>query len=120
MTQDEVARFISSSFRSIWALETLLLLKRETRAWTPAELVVALRASEHVIAQALDGLAAAGLVVANRESVRYLPVTEEVSLLLDQTEQLYARRPDAVRRMIVNAAHSGLTAFADAFRLRKD
>ena len=35
-------------------------------------------------------------------------------------EALYAKSPDAVRRMIVAAANPGITAFADAFRLRKD
>jgi hypothetical protein len=39
---------------------------------------------------------------------------------VDETEALYARSPDAVRRMIISASHGGLTAFADAFRIRKD
>jgi hypothetical protein len=39
---------------------------------------------------------------------------------IDQVEKLYAARPDAVRRAIVSTASSGATAFADAFRLRKD
>ena len=37
-----------------------------------------------------------------------------------QLEKQYAVRPDAVRRAIVSTASSGSTAFADAFRLRKD
>lgn len=120
MTKDETNRFISSSFRSVWSLEVLLLLKRDVRDWTSEELVEALRASDGVIAQALGSLEAAGLVSAVAGKVRYLPVTEQVSRLVDETERLYALRPDAVRRMIVNAANSGLAAFADAFRLRRD
>ena len=40
--------------------------------------------------------------------------------LVEQAEALYATSPDAVRRMIVAASNPGITAFADAFRLRKD
>lgn len=120
MTTDEINRFISSSFRSVWSLEVLLFLKREERDWTSEELVEALRASDGVIAQALDSLAAAGLVSVVSGNIRYLPVSDQVGRLVDETERLYAQRPNAVRRMIVNAANSGLAAFADAFRLRRD
>jgi hypothetical protein len=41
--------------------------------------------------------------------------------LVDQSRDLYARSPDAVRRLIVVGTSSGgIAAFADAFRLRKD
>jgi hypothetical protein len=40
--------------------------------------------------------------------------------LLEATRALYARSPDKVRRLIVAAGAGGLTAFADAFRIRKD
>ena len=40
--------------------------------------------------------------------------------LVDKTEDLYARRPDSVRRTIISGSMTGLTAFVDAFRLRKD
>jgi hypothetical protein len=43
-----------------------------------------------------------------------------LSILADATEALYARKPDAVRRMIVAAASDGATALPDAFRLRRD
>jgi hypothetical protein len=57
----DVLRFIGSSFRSVWALELLLLLKREPRVWLRDELVTAMRASELVVTNALDTLVAAGL-----------------------------------------------------------
>ena len=122
MTSHEAAaRFIRSSFRSVWSLELLLLLKRERRPWSRAELVTALRASDLVVAQALDGLVAAGLAVADaEETASYAPVSDEVAALVDAAERIYASRPDAVRRMIVSAHAGSLTAFADAFRLRKD
>lgn len=117
---DDLLRLIGSSFRSVWALELLLLLKRERRIWTPAELNSGLRASELVVNKALDELVAGGLVSVDEEGARYLPVSKDVGRQIDEVEKLYAARPDAVRREIVSAASSGATAFADAFRLRKE
>jgi hypothetical protein len=116
----ELLQFITSSFRSVWALELLLLLKREQRLWRRTELVATMRASELVISKALASLVAAGLVSAEDEGALYMPVSPEVANLVERTESLYAARPDAVRRAIVSASVGGLTAFADAFRLRKD
>ena len=119
--EDEVAPFIASSFRSVWSLELLLLLKSERRPWTPEELVIALRASELVVTQALRSLVAAGLALEDGNgAATYMPASGDLEKLVEQTEQLYARKPDAVRRMIVASASSGLSAFADAFRLRRD
>ena len=121
MSQSEtLERFIASSFRSVWSLELLLLLKRESRPWSRTELVSTMRSSDLVVAKAIDGLAAAGLAVSDEDQVSYLPVSPEIDKLVGQVEKLYAARPDAVRRIIVSATASGATAFADAFRLRKD
>ena len=112
--------FITSSFRSVWALELVLLLKRDPRPWQPSELVTTLRASELVVSKALDSLLAAGLASVDGNAARYMPVNDQVAENVERTERLYAARPDAVRRAIVSASSGGLTAFADAFRLRKD
>lgn len=109
-----------SSFRSVWALELLLLLKRDPRPWERSELVTTLRASELVVTKALDSLLAAGLASIDGSAARYMPVNDQVAEDVERTERLYAARPDAVRRAIVSASSGGLTAFADAFRLRKD
>jgi DNA-binding IclR family transcriptional regulator len=117
---DDLLRFIGSSFRSVWALELLLVLKSEPRAWTHAELVATMRASDLVISKALDSLLAAGLASVDGEGARYMPVSAEVASYVERTAKLYAARPNAIRRAIVSAATSGATAFADAFRLRRD
>jgi hypothetical protein len=49
-----------------------------------------------------------------------MPINDEVAAFVDQLEQIYAVRPDAVRRAIVSATTSGAAAFANAFKLRKD
>ncbi|MBA3525751.1 MAG: hypothetical protein M3438_07875 [Pseudomonadota bacterium] len=122
MARDEdVTRFIESSFPSVWSLEVLLLLRREQRGCTRDELVEALRASDLVIDQALASLVAGGLAALDDGGLAmYMPASKEISLLVDKTEDLYAKRPDAVRRTIISGSMSGLTAFVDAFRLRKD
>jgi hypothetical protein len=117
---DDLLRFIASSFRSVWALELLLILKRDRRLWSHAELVATMRASELVVSKALDALVAAGLASVAGEGAEYMPINDDVADCVDQLEKLYAIRPDAVRRAIVSASASGATAFADAFKLRKD
>jgi hypothetical protein len=119
-SDEQVRTFIETNFRSVWTLELLLLLKRERRHWTNAEMVAALRASELVVDQALQALMAGGLAIADEEGGSYAPATSELEQLADAAESFYLTKPDAVRRLIVASGSRGITAFADAFRLRKD
>jgi predicted transcriptional regulator len=119
-SDEEVLRFIAASFPSVWALELLLLLKRERRLWKSSELLESLRASDLVISKAVDALMAAGLVSAEPGGVTYLPVNPDVEKLIDRVEELYRGRPNKVRRAIVSATTSSAVAFADAFKLRRD
>ena len=117
---EDLLRFIESSFRSVWALELLLILKSERRAWRPDELVSTMRASELVVSKAIDGLVSAGLASLEGDGALYMPINDEVAGCVEQLEKLYSVRPDAVRRVIVSASATGATAFADAFKFRKD
>jgi hypothetical protein len=119
VSPQELASFIASSFRSVWALELLLLLRREGRSCSPEELVATMRASASVVDKALESLVAAGLAGMDGPSAAYMPVSPEVDLLVDQTEQLYRSKPDRVRRLIVASSNKGLAAFSDAFRLKE-
>jgi hypothetical protein len=118
----EVESFIGASFRSVWAFELLCLLKRNReQVLSHAEMVAGLRASDLVVGQSVAALAAAGLVLAQEDgAARYGPANPALDGLFEEAEMLYVKRPDAVRRTIVAAAHPGITAFADAFRLRGD
>ena len=115
---EQLATFIATSFRSVWALEVLLLLKREARALSTDELVASLRASTAVVNQALGSLVAGGLAAVDGGNAEYRPVTTEVAALVDATERSYATRPDHVRRVIIAGANPSLIAFSDAFRLK--
>ena len=120
-SDEDISRFIRSSFRSVWSLELLLLLKREAKPWPREAIVAALRASDLIVAQGLDALSAAGLVIVGETGhAAYRPASPSAAALVEGAESLYARSPDAVRRLIVGAFADPLTAFADAFRLRKE
>lgn len=119
-SDDDVLRFVAASFPSVWALELLLALKRERRPWSREELVATLRASELVVSRALEALVAAGLASFEDGGAIYLPVNAEVEACVERVEQTYRTRPNAVRRAIIAASASSATAFADAFKLRRD
>jgi hypothetical protein len=73
------------------------------------------------VSQALESLVAAGLVTVGEDGeALYRPISEDDAKLIEETEALFARRPDTIRRLIVAASRPGLTAFADAFRLGRD
>ncbi len=119
--QAELAQFIQITFRSVWTLEVLLHLRRSGRAMGRAELVDGLRASESVVATATETLFSAGLVVPEDEDfVRYAPASRKLASLVEGTANLYAQKPDAVRRLIITAADDPAVAFSQAFRLRRD
>lgn len=113
--------FIRDHFPSVWALELLLFLKNDSSvALRNDEMVRAIRASEAIVTKSLEVLLAGGLVVEDDEGrVQYRPASDNLGHLVDETQQLYARKPDAVRRLIVSPIGTGLSAFADSFRLWK-
>lgn len=118
----ELDSFIGSTFRSVWALELLKYLAENPGTYhTSDELIAVLRASEAVVTQSVLNLSAAGLAVTDQENrVAYHEGAGEAADLARAAIDLYALRPDRVRRLIVAQSAPGLTAFADAFRLRKD
>lgn len=120
--QAQVREFIQATFRSVWALELMCYLRDDrARGHSIAEMVAGMRSSELVIGQSVEALLAAGLIVVDAEGrAQFLPAGGELDQLAEGAQRLYATSPNAVRRMIVEAASSGVSAFADAFRMRKD
>jgi len=119
---EQITGFIRATFRSVWSLDLLCHLQAHAdRSLSVVEMVAELRASELIVRQSVDALVAAGLLVIDVQGcARYRPASEDLATLADAVRALYARSPDAVRRTIVAGANPGLTAFADAFRLRRD
>lgn len=121
-SEQDIQAFIRATYRSIWAIELLCHVRaRPDQTFSPEALVTALRASDLVVQQCVDSLAAAGLVAIEEAGhVRYAPASADLDALVAAAEALYAKSPNAVRRMIVAAATPGISAFADAFKLRRD
>lgn len=118
----QLESFIANSFRSVWALELLRFLADHPGAYFSAgELIDALRASDVVVSQSAENLAVAGLAVVDGEGrVAFHGGSPEQTKLVREAIDFYARSPDKVRRLIVAQCSPGVTAFADAFKLRKD
>jgi len=121
-SETALRNFIASAFRSVWAIELAQILHREPdREFYHDELIEILRGSDHVIRQSVASLVAAGLVLTEEgQRVRLHSLDRDTEKLLAASIDLYRRSPDKVRRLIVAQSLPGATAFADAFRLRKD
>ena len=122
MPSPDIAAFLRDHFKSVWALELLLFLKDHAdQAWTGEELVTALRTSDTIVSTSVSTLVAGGLLAHDdHDNVRYAPASHDLSRLVDVTHALYAKKPDSVRRIIVSSAATGISAFADSFKLRND
>jgi hypothetical protein len=118
----DLLSFVRASFRSVWTVELLLFLWRHSsRAWTAAELVREMRASEFVVREGLTTLQASGLVGADDEcAYRYGPAVVELNAVVEQLDALYRERPFSVMQMIFSAPADKLQILAEAFKLKKD
>ena len=110
--------FIEDAFPSVWALETFLVLKRETtRAWSVDGLVGELRANTALVTDCLGRLHRAGLIVADGDGHRYQPASPALAALADDLEAAYAARPFSIIGVITSRRSDALKGFADSFRL---
>jgi DNA-binding IclR family transcriptional regulator len=120
--QTNLESFIGNSFRSVWAFEVLQYLADNPHSsFSAAELISALRVSDAVVSQSVENLSAAGLVVLDNDGrIGLHEASGDQAELVRAAIDLYRKSPDKVRRLIVARATPGVTAFADAFKLRKD
>lgn len=122
MIPDDVRELLDKHFDSLWALELILLMRKErVRAWHIKELVSALRASDRVIAGELPALVVANLVAESEPGkFRYSPASAELDLAVENLARVYREFPVTVVRHIALTPSRGLKQFADAFKFRKD
>lgn len=106
--------------RSVWALELLLVLKRDPeRCWDAAALVGELRASTGLVNDNLHRFERTGLAVRDDSGCwRYRPAAPVVGQLCDRLEAAYRERPVAIVNLIA-APRDPLQSLADAFRFRR-
>jgi hypothetical protein len=113
----ELTAFIESAVPSVWALETLLLLRGDReRGWAVDRLVAELRANLTLVNDCLAGLQRGGLVIGEDGVFRYAPASPTLAALADDLEATYRERPVAVVNTIARRRPDPLTGFADSFR----
>lgn len=122
---DDALTLLRSSVRSVWALELLLLLRRDPeRIWSAEALIRELRGSAVVVEEALSSLTAAGLVIdgggvgSGGGAYGYRPAAPLLDQWVQEIADAYAQRPSAVIRQIFSAPGSKVQIFADSFRFR--
>ena len=116
----DLTRFIESALPSVWALETLLVMRRGgARAWSADALVTETRSSLNVMSDCLRTLERAGLVAVSDDGHRYQPATPHLADLVERLAATYAERPFSVTAVIMAKRSDALKGFADSFRLGK-
>lgn len=121
MSEDaDLAAFVRGHMRSVWAVELLLLLRRDReRCWPPADLVAELRASTNLVTDNLTAFERGGLAVCDDDGCwRYAPAAPALDALAAQLEQAYRERPVAIINLI--ARPDPIQGLADAFKWRGD
>ncbi|MBW3558970.1 MAG: hypothetical protein KY446_09775 [Proteobacteria bacterium] len=120
MLDEDLLSFIQGSIRSVWALELLLLLRREPdRTWTAEDAARELRANARLVSDQFAGLQTAGLI-ACEAGCRYAPAGPMLDALCARLETAYRERSGQVIKAIMAGPNDKLQIFADAFRLRGD
>lgn len=122
LLSDPLRKFILANVRTIWALETLLLLCRNPgRAWTVEELDRELRGSVGLVRNVLNKFEQAGLVQRGPDDAwRWEPSAGELDGLSRELVALYATHPFTVIKAITEAQTDRIQTLADAFKIKKD
>lgn len=112
----EFPQLVRTHVPSVWALELLLLMKRQRdRRWSPFELSSELRASPTLVEGCLSHFLRGGLVNLDAESYTFAPASELLVALVDLLEAEYRARPVALINIIA-APTDRIQQLADAFR----
>jgi hypothetical protein len=102
----------------VWALELILLLRRDpARCWSAPELVRELRASASLVADNLHHFLTTGLIAPEEGCYRYAPASPILDGLCADLEAAYRERPVAMINMIARPTDS-LQSLADAFKFK--
>lgn len=119
--QPELAAFVREHVRSVWAVELLLLLRRDReRRWAAADLVRELRASTPLVNDNLQRFERSGLAVREDGDLwRYAPAAPVLDQLAERLEAAYRERPVTVINLIA-APPDPVQGLADAFKFRGD
>lgn len=121
VTEDDVLAFVRNAICSIWTLELLVLMQRDTgRGWQAEEIATTLRANMRVALEGLNALEQVALVQVDGNGLfRYRPASPMLAQMVCNVVELYARKPLAVVKTIYASPTSKIQTLADAFRFRR-
>ncbi|OYD82884.1 hypothetical protein [Azospirillum brasilense] len=122
MLSNDAYSLLRGSIKTVWTLEILLILRRDTeRAWCPDDLIRESRSSTVIVQDALARLQKVGLLVVDADArFRYQVAAPILDRWVEEIATAYATRPAAVIQVLYSTPPGGIQDFADAFRLRKD
>jgi hypothetical protein len=114
----ELTEFVGRHIRSVWTLETLMLLRRDpTRHWTIDQLVGELRASRMLLEEVLSALGRLGAVQETDGAIAYIAKNGPIESVAARLEAHYRERPVALINLI-SRPRDPVQRLADAFRFR--
>ncbi len=116
----ELAGFVRQHMRSVWAVELLLVLRREPgRCWSAEQLVAELRASLNLVQDNLAAFERSGLAMCNdAQEWCYAPANPLLESLASRLEAAYREKPVRIINLI--ARPDPIQGLADAFKWRGD
>jgi hypothetical protein len=115
----EFVGFVRGSIRSVWAMELLLLLKRDaSRHWQANELVRELRANPTLVQDNLAAFQRNGLAASDDKGWHFAPANEKLQEMADRLAQAFRERPVATMTLV--ARPDPVQSLSDAFKLRGD
>jgi len=121
VTENDALDFVRTSIGSVWALELLVLLRREpVRSWPLDLMIHESRSSVVAVSHAIQMLENAGLVVqtAPREYL-YRPTTPTLDAIGDLVQKIYSNKPSTVISAIFDLPDDQLRTFAKAFKFKE-
>lgn len=102
MNEQDALAFVVASLRSVWALEVLMVLRRQRATpWRREDIIRETRSSQIVVAESIVVLQAAALICEEDGLYRYSPSTLELDRIADHIERLYAAKPLTVVKAIL-------------------
>jgi hypothetical protein len=121
--REAVDRFIMEEIDTIPHLEALLLLWRNQKPWSPAEMGKALYVSDEAVEKVLQDLVRRSLATLTPGDVdlySYDSGAQQKNHLLRLLDEAYRRDLIRITRMIHGKASPAVREFARAFRFKKD
>ena len=115
----DLESFVREHVRSVWAVELLLVLKRDPeRRWPPDALTAELRASSTLVNDNLQRFERSGLAIRDEDHTwRYAPASPVLAHLADRLERAYRERPVSIINLIASPPDP-IQGLADAFKFR--